>query len=258
MRIVSILRTLVAIAAIAASPFVISGCQLAPELEPTPPDLESAEDLAEDIIEVGGSNVLAISIPKVEYTQITVLGVFTADGVTPLSVAVGLRLGLPIETGCSSMIVTTATPAFEAHQRAVLNPGTYCLEVFDPGTLTENVSVLVRVVHPAPIAMAQPGTVTASSVITVGGRATRSFEATVPGSAAITLTDLQPSVETGLGIGLQLPNGAGCRVLRTMTVRPRSTPHFTAAFDPGSYCVEVFDIGNYTGNTTYSLRIDHP
>jgi hypothetical protein len=209
-------------------------------------------------LEVGSSLIVAFDVPKVEYTQITLLGIFTADPLKPLDTPLTMRLGQLVDTGCSNMITTTVTPGFAAHQAAVLNPSTYCIEVSDPGTLTEAVNLLIRVVHPAPVTAARPGTVTASSVLTVGGRASRSFDATVPGTAMITLTDLQPNVEVGLGLGLQQSGGFGCLLTQVLTATARSTPHFTRQFDPGTYCVEVFDIGNFTRNTTYTLRVQHP
>ena len=149
-------------------------------------------------------------------------------------------------------------PSFQAQQSHVLDRGTYCLEVFDIGNLTEPVSVLVRVVHPAPVVQSRPGTVTASSVITVGGSASRSFDATAPGDAIITLTDLQPNVPVGLGLGMQNTGGRGCRLTRVITATARAAAHFTTFFDPGTYCVEVFDIGNFAQTTSYTLQIRHP
>lgn len=254
MRIVSIRRALLAFGACLA----IAGCQGLGINEPTPPDLESAEELLDGRLEVGSSVVVVFDVLKVEYAQITLLGIFTADPLKPLDVPLTMKLGQFVETGCSNMITTTVSPAFAAHQGVVLNPSTYCVEVSDPGTLTEAVNLIVRVVHPAPVTMGQPGTVSASSVITIGGRASRSFDATVPGTAMITLTDLQPNVETGLGLGLQQSGGFGCLLTQVIKATPSSTPHFTRQFDPGTYCVEVFDIGNFTRNTTYSLRVQHP
>lgn len=254
MRIVSIRRALLAFGACLA----IAGCQGFGINEPTPPYLESVEEFLDGTLEVGSSVVVAFEVPKVEYVQITLVGIFTSDPLKPLDVPLSMKLGQFAETGCSNMITTTATPAFAAHQGVVLNPSSYCIEVSDPGTLTEAVYVKVRVVHPAPVAVGQPGTVSASSVMTVGGRASRSFDATVPGAAMITLTDLQPNVEAGLGLGLQQEGGFGCLLTQVIKATPRSTPHFTRQFDPGTYCVEVFDIGNFTRNTTYTLRVQHP
>ena len=234
----------------------MTGCQQL--IEPTEPDLSSTQDFADEVLEVGGSFELTFEVPKIEFTQVTLVAIFTSDPLKPLEVPLTLKLGQPAESGCSSIVTTLTGPGFAAQQGVVLNPGVYCVEVSDPGNLTEAVSVLVRVVHPAPIVNPRPGTVNSSSVMTVGGRASRSFDATAPGSASITLTDLQPSVEVGLGIGMQQTDGTGCRLSQVIRATARSAPHFTRQFDPGTYCVEVFDIGNFTRNTTYSLRVQHP
>jgi hypothetical protein len=255
MRIVQTCKTVVALGVALAA----LGCDGLGINDPTPPDLESATDFIEAVVDVDGTHFDAFDILKTEYTQITLIGILTADPKRPLDVAMGLRLGRPSAEGCSPLVVTNAAPSFQAHQGMVLERGTYCLDVFDIGNITEQVTVRVRVVHPAPIVQPRPGTVTSSSVITVGGSATRSFEATGPGHATVTLTNLQPNVTTGLGLGIYDSSSSnGCRLTRVIETTARSSAHFTAFFDPGSYCVQVFDIGNYTQTTSYTVQIQHP
>jgi hypothetical protein len=257
MRILSTCRTLVVLVLAALA---TAGCDrlFVDPNDPTPPDLESVTDLLTDELEVGGERVFVLDILKQEFTQVTLVGVFTADPRQPLNVPLRLSLGPATAEGCTSTTSAEVTPAFNAHLRAVLEPRTYCIVVSDPGTLTGNVGVMVRAVHPAPIARESPGTVTASSNITINGAATRTFDAAVPGTAVVTLTNLQPSVPVGLGMGIQATDGTGCRLTQVMTATARSTPHFTRPVDPGTYCVSLYDIGNFTQTTSYTITIAHP
>lgn len=254
MRMVQTCRTLVALALLLSS----LGCQQRGLTAPTSPDLVSVADHVEDVVEVNGSYSATFEIPQDEFTQITLMAVSTPGTGRPLDLPMGLRVGRPGLEGCDPIMVTHATPAFQAHQSLVLTRGFYCLDVFDVGAITEPVSVLVRIVHPIAVGQARPGTVTAASAITVGGSASRSFAATAPGTAVVTLTHLQPSVTTGLGLGIQKTDGTGCRVTRLIETTARSSPHFTVPFDPGTYCVQVSDIGSYTQTTSYTLVIQHP
>jgi hypothetical protein len=150
------------------------------------------------------------------------------------------------------------TPGFQAHLGSVLDGGFYCVELFDVGNLGEFVGGLIRVVHPAPYVVPQPNTLTSTSSMTVDGSFTRTFTASAPGTANIRLTDLQPSVPVGLAVGVIYDATVGCRLARVMTTTAGSTPQFTLPVDPGEYCVQVFDIGNFTQDTSFSLRIEHP
>jgi hypothetical protein len=37
-----------------------------------------------------------------------------------------------------------------------------------------------------------------------------------------------------------------------------STPQLTVTEQPGSYCVSVYDVGNLTGNATFTVTVAHP
>jgi len=180
----------------------------------------------------------------------------------PLDVAMGVRVGLFTETGCSTdnpALDQQLRPSFVAQMGAVMGLGTYCVEAYDLGNITESVTVMLRIVHPPPVTSVKSATDVSGSNVTVSGSSSRTFEVTGPGLASITLTDLQPSVQTGLGIGFQQSDGTGCKLTRSIVTAARNSPaHFAEQFDPGTYCVQVFDIGNYTRTTSYVFRIEHP
>jgi hypothetical protein len=257
MRIVSLSCSILAVTTAIT---VVSGCQPVGDLNgPTPPDLAAVTDFVRVDVAPGSNGVGAFTIPKTEYTRVTLVGITGADPQRPLDVPMGMRFGFFGETGCTGQQDSQVKPAFVAQQGVLLGAGTYCLEAYDLGNLTETVNVMMRVVHPAPTVSSRPGRTVGGSNVTVGGSASRTFDVSVPGTAEITLSDLQPNVPTGLGIGFQQTDGTGCRLTRSIVTTARSDPpHFSLEFDPGSYCAQVFDIGNYTRTSSYVFTIFHP
>ncbi len=257
MRTVSQLTVALALAAGLAG---FAGCQRSTGTAPGPIDLTSTTEYFTGILDPNASVTFTVTILKTEYTQVTLLTETTNDPNAPITAPLNVRLGTSTGTGCTPIEDTTTTPGFKAQIGRVLEAGIYCVEVFDTGTLPEIVNVLVRVVHPAPIVRPRPGTETAASNIFPGGSVERTFEATAPGVARVTLTSLDPNVPVGMGIGVQFTDedGTECRANRVITTTPSSTPQFTVDVDPGTYCVRIFDLGNFTGMTTFGLTVQRP
>jgi hypothetical protein len=238
--------------------FLASGCEQGIGINPGPIDLSSATEFFDAIVDPDGSVIVQFTLPKTEYVQVTLLAESTEDPRRPVNVPLGMRLGRSTGTGCAEVVSGVHAPGLRAHLASVLDAGSYCVQLFDVGNLTEFVGGLIRVVHPAPLVVPQPNTLTSASNMTVGGSFTRTFEASTPGTVSITLTDLQPSVPVGLGIGIIYDATVGCRLAQVITTTAGPSPQFTLQADPGEYCVQVFDIGNFTQNTTFALRIQHP
>jgi hypothetical protein len=190
--------------------------------------------------------------------QVTLLAESTEEPRRPLNVPMGLRLGRPVGSDCSDVLSGVYTPSFKAHLEVVLEAGVYCIQLSDVGSLSERVGALVRVVHPAPLDVPQPNTQTAASNITVGGSFGRTIEIGARGVLNITLTDLQPSVPVGLGVGLRAEGSGICRLSQVVTTTAATGPQFTLPVDPGEYCLEIFDVGNFTQLTSFTLQIQHP
>ncbi|MEZ5420356.1 MAG: hypothetical protein R2708_23865 [Vicinamibacterales bacterium] len=96
-----------------------------------------------------------------------------------------------------------------------------------------------------------------ASNFTVRGSASRSFESTVAGDIAVTLTDVNPDVPLGLGVGIPRPDGTGCSLTRAATVRLGTTPQITIAADPGNWCVRVWDLGFVSERVAFALEVSH-
>jgi hypothetical protein len=71
------------------------------------------------------------------------------DAFAPASVsAIGVGIGIPRSdgTGCDLALATVATRGSQASQP--VDPGRYCIKVFDPGTFTQTVTFSARIDHP--------------------------------------------------------------------------------------------------------------
>jgi hypothetical protein len=85
------------------------------------------------------------------------------------------------------------------------------------------------------------------------------FTVSQAGLVSITLDSLSPAtVEVGVGIGT--PNGPTSCTLTSSnpTAMAGSTPQITVTENAGSYCVEIYDVGNLKGTSTFSITIVHP
>lgn len=83
----------------------------------------------------------------------TQAGIATATLVSagpPSTIVVGLGLGIPRADGAgcfpAQSILTSAGP--DARVSARVDPGDYCVTVFDAGALTDNVTVTIALTHP--------------------------------------------------------------------------------------------------------------
>lgn len=94
------------------------------------------------------------------------------------------------------------------------------------------------------------------SQIVRGGSATRAFTLTTAGTIDVTLTSITPSIVVGLGIGIPRSDGNGCNLSRSVEASVGGS--VSAAADPGSYCVKVFDVGQVEQSASFSVVIAHP
>src|SRR5262249_40096588 len=70
----------------------------------------------------------------------------TLVSTNPPGVTVGLGIGVAgVVSGCPQGVSINATSG--AQLSATVDPGTYCVKVFDPGTLTSKVEFTVTIVH---------------------------------------------------------------------------------------------------------------
>lgn len=103
---------------------------------------------------------------------------------------------------------------------------------------------------------------TFSGVLTARGQRFYSF--TVPSTRAvrITLEQLQNGAGTASGatlvLGLGVPSGTGCAMLREVAAGASGAPHIDESLTAGVYCTQLTDPGTLTEAVAFSVRIEFP
>ena len=89
-----------------------------------------------------------------------------------------------------------------------------------------------------------------------GGSATNDFTVTTDGAISITLVSLSPQGTITMGVGIGTPSAATCVVTQSQENVKVGTP-ITGTLTAGSYCVELYDLGNMAGSDTYAINVVH-
>jgi uncharacterized lipoprotein YajG len=87
---------------------------------------------------------------------------------------------------------------------------------------------------------------------------THPFTAKTPGTITITITTLSPTSTLTMGIGLGTWNGTACNVTLTSSTATQGSSYNASATSAGNFCATIFDIGNITEATNYTLTVTHP
>jgi len=96
---------------------------------------------------VSGTGYYAITILQAGPLELTLAAVQTPGGAA-LATPVGIGVGIPSGTACPATTSQVTSPALSAQLKVTLNPGVYCVKVFDAGNLTSTVNFAVRIRHP--------------------------------------------------------------------------------------------------------------
>jgi len=103
-----------------------------------------------------------------------------------------------------------------------------------------------------------PTTETFASVLGYRGSTAHGFTITNAGTISVTLTSVgPPSVPVGLGVGVA-GSGISCTLHTSLTTEAGPGPQIVVNVDPGTYCVQVYDVGTLTDPTSFSLTITRP
>lgn len=107
---------------------------------------------------------------------------------------------------------------------------------------------------------AAPVTETFENQFGVQGSVSRSFVVSETGEIRVTLTAAGPPSDVPLGIGVGIPRstGSGCSLNRSVTATAGAAPHLAVTAEPGTYCVQVFDVGALSGDVRFSVSVLHP
>jgi hypothetical protein len=100
---------------------------------------------------------------------------------------------------------------------------------------------------------------TFAGTLAVKGSNIFSFTVSSAGSVSVTLSSFGTAgAAAGLGVGT--PSGTTeCTIATsTPTATASSSPQISVSLAAGTYCVEVFDVGNLAAASTFAIQVTHP
>ena len=115
-----------------------------------------------------------------------------------------------------------------------------------------------------PTIVAPPAkTETFTGTVAVGSSSSHAFTSSNYGQLDVTLTSAGPPATIVMGLGVGIPVSATdptCQLSSTNAVSTAAgpTPQLSGNLQAGSYCVEIFDVGQQTDVVTYSVTVVHP
>lgn len=100
---------------------------------------------------------------------------------------------------------------------------------------------------------------TFNGTVAVGGLDFHPFTVATAGQVNVTLTSAGPPSTITMGIGVGLITGATCTIVAGGSVNTPAgaSAQLNGTVSPGTYCVQVFDIGNQTASVTYTVTVNH-
>ena len=107
---------------------------------------------------------------------------------------------------------------------------------------------------------ATPTTEVFAGTVAVGGSAVHSFTVTLSnGQVNVILTAAGPPATIFMGLGIGTPSGATCTLLSggSLATPAGSLAQLSGTAQAGTYCIAVYDVGNQTGDVTYSVTVTH-
>lgn len=95
--------------------------------------------------------------------------------------------------------------------------------------------------------------------VQVGGSAFSTFSTAVAGPVFVTLTQTSPSSAVVMGVGVGRPEGSVCGLLpgASTNTGAGAVVQLSGLVTPGTFCVQVYDVGNLTETVTYTLTVSH-
>ncbi len=97
---------------------------------------------------------------------------------------------------------------------------------------------------------------TFTAALGVSGSNTHPITVQTVGKFAVTLVSIDPAVAIGIAVG-SLSNGTCVAFSSNKTVQDAGTVAVSGTALAGSFCVEVFDVGNVVDTVTYTISVAH-
>ena len=112
--------------------------------------------------------------------------------------------------------------------------------------------------HDSTTAPSATVTDTFASVLSVRGSSAREFILLKAGTVTVSIDAMNPVYVVGLGLGSPDATKAGCSTTMTIETAGGTTDELSTTLNPGTYCVKVYDVGNLTQATSFTISIVHP
>jgi hypothetical protein len=99
-------------------------------------------------------------------------------------------------------------------------------------------------------------TETLTGTVLAGGVAFHTFTIAQQGTLTVTLTSLSPQASITMGMGVGTVSGTTCSLISTNETTKVGTV-LSGTIAVGSYCVQIYDIGNVQVSDDYVITIAH-
>jgi hypothetical protein len=101
---------------------------------------------------------------------------------------------------------------------------------------------------------------TFTGTVQIAGQDFHPFTVTTGGTINATLVSAGPPPTITMGLGIGTPSTTGvCSLLSGAygAYQPSTTAQLNGTLAAGTYCIEVFDVGNAAGPITYTVTVAH-
>lgn len=109
---------------------------------------------------------------------------------------------------------------------------------------------------PTPVAVTETFGDGASPLTPFGGR-THPFSVQQAGTVSARLTALAAGETVAVGLSLGTWNGQVCQIILRNDAALLNTTVTGSAQQTGQFCVSIYDVGNLTAPTTYTIDVTH-
>ena len=144
MRSASVLKTVLA-AVVLASSLTLAGCDDDPPTTPTETPTTTTITFTSNLA-VGGASTRSFAVTRTGTVSVTLVNAGNSS-----TLKVGLGVGIPLGdgSGCVLSRSVETVAGTTAQLELTVDTGTYCVQIYDPGTLTAVVPFSISLVYPS-------------------------------------------------------------------------------------------------------------
>ena len=132
-------------ALVLAASLPLAGCGDDPPTTPTPTPTTTTVTFASNLA-MGGSSTRSFEVTRGGVVSVTLISV---GGSTTLKVGIGVGIPLADGSGCVLSRSVETVSGTTAQLELNVDIGKYCLQIYDPGTLTGVVPFSINLVYPS-------------------------------------------------------------------------------------------------------------